>query len=433
DLNRNFHAGKLVGLGPAKLSDIIARLLETYCGNIGVEIDHIQELGERDWLQKRIESTRNREELDVDTKKMILKRLTQAESLERFLHTRYVAQKRFSVEGGEGIIPTLDCMIETGAQLAAEEFIIGMAHRGRLNVLTNIFGKKPEYIMTEFEGAYNPDTSLGEGDVKYHMGYSTVVSIRQGKKVHLSLGYNPSHLEFINPVVEGMARAKQTYLGDSERTRVIPILIHGDAAFAGQGVCYETLNMALLKGYSTGGTLHIVINNQVGFTTSPIDSRSTRYCTDLAKMQDAPIFHVNGDDPEALWHISKLCMEYRQRFKKDAFIDIVCYRKHGHNEGDEPSFTQPLLYKKIKSHASPREVYAQKLATSGIVPESESQRWVDDEMNRLTEVQTRTRAETPRPHVSAFEARWKGLRRPTDEDIFKPVNTQISEKVVRDL
>ena len=283
---------------------------------------------------------------------MILRRLTESETFERFLHTRYVAQKRFSVEGAEAIIPSLDCMIEAGGDLGAEEFVLGMAHRGRLNVLTNLFGKKHEYIFTEFEGSYKADTSLGEGDVKYHMGFSADVTTRTGKNIHLSMASNPSHLEFVNPVIEGVARAKQAQRKDTERGKVIPIAIHGDAAFAGQGVCYETLNLSQLEGYSTGGTLHIVINNQVGFTTSPQDSRSTTYATDLAKMLEVPIFHVNGDDPEALWYVSKLCVEYRQKFKKDVFIDLVCYRKHGHNEGDEPSFTQPLLYKRIKTHES---------------------------------------------------------------------------------
>jgi 2-oxoglutarate dehydrogenase E1 component len=433
DLGKTFAAGKLIGAGPAKLSDIIARLKETYCGSIGVEFTHIQDLQEREWLQKRMESSRNREDLDVETRKFVLKRLTESETFERFLHTRYVAQKRFSLEGGESLISALDCMIEVGAQLEATEFVIGMAHRGRLNVLVNTFGKKPEYIFTEFEGAYKADTSLGEGDVKYHMGYSADLKTRQGRPVHLSLGYNPSHLEFINPVIEGIARSKQTFLGDTERSCVIPIQIHGDAAFAGQGVCYETLNLSQLPGYSTGGSLHIVINNQVGFTTSPKDARSTTYSTDLAKMLEVPIFHVNGDDPEAVWFVSKLCTEYRQKFKKDVFIDLVCYRKHGHNEGDEPSFTQPLLYKKIKAHASTRELYAKRLASSGVVADAEAQGYVDAQMQALTEAQVRTKAEQPTPHISAFEGRWKGLRRPTEDDLFKSVDTSVHEKTLREI
>lgn len=433
DLSKTFSAGRLIGMGPSKLSDIISRLRETYCRTIGVEFTHIQDPTEREWLQKKMESSRNQETLDPKTRQFILKRLSESETFERFLHTRYVAQKRFSVEGGESVIPALDCMIEVGAELGAKEFVLGMAHRGRLNVLTNIFGKKPEYILTEFEGAYKADTSMGEGDVKYHMGYSADLTTRMGKKVHLSLGFNPSHLEVINPVVEGIARAKQEFLGDAERTQVVPILIHGDAAFAGQGVCYETLNLSQLIGYGTGGTLHIVINNQVGFTTSPIDSRSTTYSTDLAKMLEVPIFHVNGDDPEAVWYVSRLSTEYRQKFKKDVFIDLVCYRKHGHNEGDEPAYTQPILYKKIKTHASTRELYTKKLAQEGVFSEAESQQVIDEIIAKLTEAQIRTRAEVPQPYVSAFEGRWKNLKRAGEEDLFKPVNTAVDEKKIRQI
>jgi 2-oxoglutarate dehydrogenase E1 component len=433
DLGRPFHAGKLIGMGVAKLSDIIARLRETYCGKIGVEFTHIQATEERNWLQSKMELSRNREALDPATRQLILKRLTESEGFERFLHTRYVAQKRFSVEGGEGVIPALDCMMETGAELGAKEFVIGMAHRGRLNVLTNIFGKKPEYIFTEFEGTYKTDTSLGEGDVKYHMGYSADFTTRFGKPVHLSLGFNPSHLEFVNAVAEGVTRAKQTFTGDKDRTKVVPILIHGDAAFAGQGVCYETLNLSQLEGYATGGTLHIVINNQVGFTTSPKDARSTTYSTDLAKMLESPIFHVNGDDPEAIWYVSKLCTEYRQKFRKDIFIDLVCYRRHGHNEGDEPSFTQPMLYKKIKEHATPREVYAKRLAAEGAVSDAETQALWDKQTELLTQAQAIAKAEAPHPEVSCFEGRWKGLKRGTDADSALPVATQVDEKTIKDI
>ncbi len=433
DLEKKFSAGHLLGMGTAKLSEIIARLKETYCSSIGVEFTHIQNLQERDWLQQKMEASRNRATLDAETQKLILKRLTQSETFERFLHTRYVAQKRFSVEGAESVIPALDCMIEAGGQLGAEEFVMGMAHRGRLNVLTNIFGKKPEYIFTEFEGAYKADTSLGEGDVKYHMGFSADLTTRKGNKVHLSLASNPSHLEFVNPVVEGITRAKQTQRNDSERKKVIPISIHGDAAFAGQGVCYETLNLSHLAGYATGGTLHIVINNQVGFTTSPVDSRSTTYATDLAKMLEVPIFHVNSDDPEAVWYVSQLSTEYRQKFKKDVFIDLICYRKHGHNEGDEPSFTQPLEYKNIKSHTSTREIYAKALIEKKVMTFEESEGLVKDFMSQLTEAQTRTKAEAPKPYVSAFEGKWKGLRRFQESDLNQSVKTSVPEKTLKDL
>ena len=433
DLQKTFTAGSLIGMGPAKLADIIARLRETYSGQIGVEFTHIQNPTERDWLQQRMESSRNHENLDPETRKFILKRLTESESFERFLHTRYVAQKRFSIEGGESTISALDCMIEAGAELGAKEFVLGMAHRGRLNVLTNIFGKKPEYIFTEFEGTYKTDISLGEGDVKYHMGYSADFTTRKGKAVHLSLANNPSHLEFVNPVIEGVARAKQTYLGDRDRAEVIPIQIHGDAAFAGQGVCYETLNLSQLAGYATGGTLHIVINNQVGFTTSPKDSRSTTYSTDVAKMLETPIFHVNGDSPEAVWYASKLAVEYRQRFKKDVFIDLICYRKYGHNEGDEPSFTQPLLYKKIKAHSSTRELYAKRLEAEAVVPAGTGDKFVEDINAKLMAAQAITKSEAPHPNPSVFEGRWKGLKRASEEDIFKTTKTSVDEKTLKEL
>ncbi|MBC7693219.1 MAG: 2-oxoglutarate dehydrogenase E1 component [Methylotenera sp.] len=433
DLSKTFQAGKLIGMGPATLNDIIARLKQTYCGTIGVEFVHIQNREARLWLQSKMEASRNQPELDAETRRMILRRLSESEGFERFLHTRYVAQKRFSIEGGESVIPALDSMIETAASFGAHQILIGMAHRGRLNVLTNVFGKKPEYIFTEFEGQYKVDSSAGEGDVKYHKGHSSDVTTRQGKAVHLSLASNPSHLEFVNAVVEGSARAKQFQLKDKDRSQVIPILIHGDAAFAGQGVCYEVLNMSRLEGYTTGGTLHIVINNQVGFTTSPMDARSSRFSTDLAKMLDSPIFHVNGDDPEAVWYASRLATEYRQKFKLDTFIDLVCYRKHGHNEGDEPSFTQPLLYKKIKAHASTREIYAQKLVQLKVVSEADAQKIVDDITAHFTEAQTRARAEIPQPYTSVFEAQWKGMKKPSREDLFKPVRTEVSDEKLKQI
>jgi 2-oxoglutarate dehydrogenase E1 component len=433
DLSKTFTAGRLIGMGPAKLSDIFNRVRETYSNHIGVEFTHIHEATERDWLREKMETCQNREKLDPSTQKRILNRITQSESFDRFLHARYVAQKRFSIEGAENVLTTLDCLIETGAELGADEFVFGMAHRGRLNLLTNLFGKKPELIFTEFEDAYKTDDSKGEGDVKYHMGFSADITTEFGKKVHLSLASNPSHLEFVNPVIEGVAYAKQTLKNDTERRRVIPIAIHGDAAFAGQGVCYETLNLSQLPGYGTGGTLHIVINNQVGFTTSPDQSRSTTYSTDVAKMLEVPIFHVNGDDPEALWYIAKLCIEYRQKFRKDVIIDVVCYRKYGHNEGDEPSFTQPLLYKIIKAHASPREIYAKKLISDQVISADEAQAMVTEAMGKLAEAQARAKAESPSPFVSSFEGLWKTFRRGEANDIFKPVESAVPESKLQEL
>ncbi|MFZ9594692.1 MAG: 2-oxoglutarate dehydrogenase E1 component [Bdellovibrionia bacterium] len=434
DLKTSFQAGKLIGLGgPASLETILAHLKQTYGAQIAVEFTHIEDSNEQEWLRAKMEASQNRPNLDAATQKRILARLTESETFERFLHTRYVAQKRFSIEGGEALIPALDRLIEQGAELGADEFVMGMAHRGRLNVLTLIFGKKPELIFTEFEGAYAADLSKGEGDVKYHMGFSTDFTTVFGKKVHLSLASNPSHLEFVHPVIEGMTYAKQQHKKDSEKSRVIPIAIHGDAAFSGQGVCYETLNFSQLKGYGTGGTIHFVINNQVGFTTSPEQSRSTPYSTDVSKMLQVPIFHVNGDDPEALWYVTGLCVEYRQKFKKDVIIDLVCYRKHGHNEGDEPSFTQPLLYKTIKSHASPRERYAQKLRDARIVTEEEAQQWINQGTSKLSEAQARTKAEAPRPYVSSMEGLWSHLKRPQDQDLFSAVQTAVPEERLRAL
>jgi 2-oxoglutarate dehydrogenase E1 component len=425
DLDKSFNAGKILGLGTAKLRDIVAVLRETYCSSVGVEFIHIHTPEERDWIQSRMETSRNKTALDPDTRKRIFRRLTDAETFERFLHTRYVAQKRFSVEGAESVIPMLDCMIETAADLGGQEIVLGMAHRGRLNVLTNIFGKKAEYIFTEFEGNYPSDYSHGEGDVKYHKGYSTEVTTRKGQTVHLSLANNPSHLEFVGAIIEGVARAKQQKRKDATRTQVMPIVIHGDAALAGQGVCYEVLNLSELDGYATGGTLHIVVNNQIGFTTSAHDARSTRFATDLAMMLETPIFHVNGDDPEAVWHVARLATEYRQKFHKDIFIDLICYRKHGHNEGDEPTFTQPVMYAGIKAHPSTREIYGKRLAAAGVQPEADAQAVVDSVMAKLTEAQTKTRAEKPMPYVSVFDGDWKGFKVPTEEDFFKPVVTAV--------
>ncbi len=435
DLEKTFAAGKLIGMGPSKLKDILVQLKEIYCSTVGVEYAHLPNPEERAWLQAKMEPSRNRPGLDQPTREHILKRLTDSESFERFLHTRYVAQKRFSIEGAEALIPSLDCAIEVGAELGACEFVMGMAHRGRLNVLTNTFGKKPEYIFTEFEGTYKTNTEISEGDVKYHMGYSADVTTRLGKKVHLSLANNPSHLEFVNPVVEGIVRAKQTRLPvlkdasiERRRKSVIPILMHGDAAFAGQGVCYETLNLAQLEGYGVGGTLHIVINNQVGFTTSPHDARSTTYSTDLAMMLECPIFHVNGDDPEMLWAITRLCIEYRQKFGKDAFIDLVCYRRHGHNEGDEPSFTQPLMYKKIKAHPTPREVYAARFGDAAL-----AQKFLDERNATLTQAQVQAKEQAPHPEVSVFEGAWKGFKRPVEADHFAAAPTQVPAAKLREI
>ncbi len=419
DLTRTFHAAKFLGFsGPAPLIEIIARLKSAYCGTVAVEASMITDKTQREWIQNKIESGAARASLDSATRKRIHHRLSESESFERFLAAKYVAAKRFSIEGAEAAIPALDCVIETAADLGAKEFVIGMPHRGRLNILVHTMGKNPEFVLTEFEGNYHVDYSEGEGDVKYHKGYSRDFTTPNGKAVHLSLASNPSHLEFVNPVVEGIARAKQQILGDSARGQVVPILFHGDAAFAGQGVVYETINLAQLDGYATGGTIHFIINNQVGFTTSPKDARSTTYCTDLARMLEVPIFHVNGDDPEAVWNVAKLAIEFRQKFKKDVFIDMICYRRHGHNEGDEPSFTQPILYKEIKAHASTRELYGRKLVNDGVYKVEEEKAVIDTIMAKLSAAQQIAKAEAPHPAAPTLGGRWKGLKRGNEQDML---------------
>ncbi len=433
DLDRTFTAGKFLGIGPAKLKIIIERLKQIYCASIAVEYTHIQDPDERIWLQNHMETTGNQENLDQESKRFILKRLTDSETFERFLHTRYVAQKRFSIEGGESLIPCLDRIIEVSADFGANNVVMGMAHRGRLNVLINTYGKKADHIFTEFEDNYKHDAEASIGDVKYHKGFSADVKTRNQKNVHLSLAHNPSHLEFVNPVVEGICRAKQRDLKDKDRTQVIPILIHGDSAFAGQGIVYETLNLSQLRGYETGGTIHVVIDNQVGFTTSPIDTRSTRYSTDVCKMLDVPIFHVNGDDPESLWFVARLATEYRQKFHKDVIIDIICYRKYGHNEGDEPTFTQPMMYKKIKIHPSPREVYAKKLRQEGVVDEAEAKAMVKKVTDFLAECQKITRSEKPKPFSSSYQNKWAKLKPASEEDIFRTMDTKVAEKTIKEI
>jgi len=343
------------------LREIVKALRQTYCGTIGAEFMYISDPAEKRWWQQRLESIRSTPSFTVDQKRHILERLTAAEGLERYLHTKYVGQKRFSLEGGESFIAAMDEVIQRGGGQGVEEIVIGMAHRGRLNVLVNTLGKMPADLFAEFEGKGSSD--LPAGDVKYHNGFSSDVPT-PGGPVHLSLAFNPSHLEIVNPVVEGSVRARQERRGDSKREKVLPILVHGDAAFAGQGVVMETLNLAQTRGYRTGGTLHVVINNQIGFTTSdPRDARSTIYCSDVVKMIEAPVLHVNGDDPEAVVLCAQIAMDYRQQFKKDVVIDIICFRRLGHNEQDTPAVTQPLMYKKIGANPGTRKLYADKLVT----------------------------------------------------------------------
>ena len=374
DLDTVFDVGNFVGGGQMKLRDILAALKQTYCGHVGVEYAHIQDQDARRWLQERIESTKLQPKFTKPQKVRILRRVHKAELFEKFLHTKYVGQKRFSLEGGETIIAALDAVIDHCPASGIEEIVMGMAHRGRLNVLCSVMRKSFDQLFEQFSENYIPDTVAGDGDVKYHLGYESILTTTSGKKVEVRLASNPSHLEIVNPVVEGKARARQRIRGDAkERRKVMPLLIHGDAAVAGQGVVAETLNFSQLPGYRTGGSLHFVINNQIGFTTDPVDGRSTRYCTDIAKMIEAPIFHVNGDDPEAVCMVAQLAVDFRVQFKRDVFIDMYCYRKHGHNETDEPSFTQPMLYRKIAAHKLVSAIYTRQLVEAGSITDAEGE------------------------------------------------------------
>ncbi len=366
DLETVFQAGTEIGIGPATLRQIIDHLEETYCKSIGAEYAFIRKPERVKWLQEKFESTRNRPDFSIKQKQRILQKLNQAAVFENFLHTKYVGQKRFSLQGGETLIPGLDAMIEKGAELGIEEFMIGMSHRGRLNVLSNILNKDYEEIFSEFEGEEYADAVFA-GDVKYHLGYTSEVTTQNGKKVKLGLAPNPSHLEAVDPVVEGMVRSKIDYKYDGDESKIAPVLIHGDAAIAAQGVVFEVIQMSLLKGYRTGGTIHLVVNNQLGFTTNYLDGRSSTYCTDVAKVTLSPVFHVNADDAEAVVLAVQIAMEYRQIFHTDVFIDLLGYRRYGHNEGDEPRFTQPKLYKTIAKHPDPREIYNEKLLKTGSV------------------------------------------------------------------
>ncbi len=369
DLDKTFSTAGMAGLPErARLREIVDHLKETYCSSIGVEYTHIEEPEPRMWLQQQMESTRNRAQLDRPELLRILTKLTEAEIFEQFIHKNYVGAKRFSLEGSESMIPLIDLLVEAAGQHGIEELVIGMAHRGRLNVLVNVMGKNVREIFAAFDDK-KPERFLGAGDVKYHLGYSSEVRTQGGRAVHLSMAFNPSHLEFVNPVVEGRVRAK---IDRRKRKSTMPLLVHGDAAFMGEGVVAETLNLAGLEGYSTGGTIHLVINNQIGFTTVPSDSRSTRYCTDIARMLRVPVFHVNGEDPQAVIQVTRLAIEFRQRFKQDVVIDMYCYRKYGHNEGDEPRFTQPLMYALIDKKPTVREVYVARLVAAGQVSRQEA-------------------------------------------------------------
>jgi 2-oxoglutarate dehydrogenase E1 component len=400
----------LKGFARGTLREVIERLRAIYCGTIGVEYMDTDDKEERIWFQERIEPTLNRPDLTADARKEVLYRLTQAESFEQFLQVKYLGQKRFSLEGGEALIPLLDALIQESVTHGVEEIVMGMAHRGRLNVLAHVLRKPYEMIFAEFEGTRLPPHVPGDGDVKYHLGYSKDLVMPDGRKVHLSLCSNPSHLEAIDPVVEGIVRGKQYYMGDVNGSRVQPVVIHGDAAFCGQGIVAETLALTALPEYRTGGTIHIIINNQIGFTTSPPDYRPTRYPTDIAKFLHVPVLHVNADDPEAAVQAARLAAAYRARFRRDVFIDFVCYRRHGHNETDDPTFTQPVLYRKIQQHPSVRALYAEKLLREGIVTQRELDEQAASLRETLEDALNYARDFMPRQQVFVFGGVWKGMR-----------------------
>lgn len=409
DYDRPIFINGVLGMEAATLREILQVLKSTYSGNIGVEYLHMSDPDQKLWIQQRIEGPRNHTDFSVEGKKAILQRLTAAETFEKFLHVKYTGTKRFGLDGGEALIPALEQVMKRGSQLGVEEVVLGMAHRGRLNVLTNVFMKPFTALFSEFQGnSPNPGDVQGSGDVKYHLGTSAD-RVFDGRSVHLSLTANPSHLEAVNPVVIGKVRAKQVLRYDRDASKVIPILLHGDAAFAGQGLVAETLMISELPGYRVGGTIHIVTNNQIGFTTMPKFSRSGPYCTDIAKMLSAPIFHVNGDDAEAVVHVTRIATEFRQEFKKDVVIDIFCYRRFGHNEGDEPAFTQPLMYKSIKTQKTSREIYAAQLIGEGTVTADEAQKMVDEFNNYLEQAFEATKSYKPNK-ADYLEGAWTGLK-----------------------
>ena len=432
DLHTVFSAGDIIGIGPATLADIIVHLERIYCESIGLEYMFIRHPNRVQWIQKWINKNGNHPNFSVEEKKHILKKLNEAVAFENFLHTKYVGQKRFSLEGGESLIPALDALIEGAAKDGVEEFVVGMAHRGRLNTLTNIFGKPAQDIFSEFDGK-DYEEEVFDGDVKYHLGWTSKRLTDAGYQVNMNIAPNPSHLEAVNAVVEGISRAKQDRNYKGDRRKVMPILIHGDAAIAGQGVVYEVVQMAQLDGYRTGGTVHIVVNNQIGFTTNYLDGRSSTYCTDIAKVTLSPVLHVNADDAEAVVHAMNFASAYRNHFSRDVFIDLLGYRKYGHNEGDEPRFTQPKLYKAIATHKNPCDIYAEKLMSTGVITQEELAQMEAVYKQSLEEKLEDARQASNTVITPFMQDEWAGFELAKETDMLQPVDTTFALNKLDDI
>ncbi len=432
DLSTKFSAGEIIGLGPTNLQNIIDHLERIYCDSIGVEYMYIRQPEEIDWIQNKLNINDNHSKFSAEEKKNILRKLNEAVSFETFLHTKYVGQKRFSLEGNESLIPALDAMIEKAADYGVKEFVMGMAHRGRLSTLTNIFGKSAKDIFSEFDGK-DYEEKIFDGDVKYHLGLTSDRETDSGKKINLSIAPNPSHLETVGAVVEGISRAKQDKKDIMDASQVLPIVVHGDAAISGQGLVYELVQMAKLDGYKTNGTVHIVVNNQIGFTTNYLDGRSSTYCTDVGKVTLSPVLHVNSDDAESVVHAILFALDFRMQFKRDVFIDLLGYRKYGHNEGDEPKFTQPLLYKAISKHKNPRDIYAAKLIAEGIIDEGYVKKIEREYKDQLEEKLVDSR-KIEKTKISPFmQEQWKNFVRVDEKVMIKSVDTTVSKDILKDI
>jgi 2-oxoglutarate dehydrogenase E1 component len=432
DLQTTFSAGEIIGLGSATLQNIIDHLERIYCDSIGVEYMYIRKPEEIQWIQDKLNVNDNHTKFTNDEKKYILKKLNQAVSFESFLHTKYVGQKRFSLEGNESLIPAVDAIIEKAADQGVKEFVMGMAHRGRLSTLTNIFGKSAKDIFSEFDGK-DYEEEVFDGDVKYHLGWTSNRETYNNLKINLNIAPNPSHLETVGAVVQGITRAKQDKPEINDASQVLPIVVHGDAAIAGQGLVYEVVQMAKLDGYKTNGTIHIVVNNQIGFTTNYLDARSSTYCTDVGKVTLSPVLHVNADDAEAVVHAAMFALDFRMQFKRDVFIDLLGYRKYGHNEGDEPKFTQPLLYKAIAKHKNPRDIYAQRLIEEGVIDEGYVKHIEAKYKAQLEEKLEDSRKEDKTEITAFMQEEWEGFTRVAEAVMMKPVDTKVSKKVLKEI